>query len=65
MFELLEVVKLKKVILGLDVNLENTGTVVYVPAKGHYIVEFFDKNHDTIESSLDYDFTDKDLIKHN
>ena len=63
MFELLEVVKLKKVIRGLEVSLENTGTIVDVLKDGVYTVEFFDKEHETIEASLFHYFTDKDLIK--
>jgi DNA-directed RNA polymerase subunit RPC12/RpoP len=62
MFELLDIVRVKKEYPELSLTSNNIGTVVDIHNGGEaYTVEFIDENGDTIEQALYTDFTESEL----
>ena len=62
MFELLDIVRVKKEYPELSLTTNNIGTIVDVHNGGEaYTVEFIDKNGDTIEKALYTEFTESEL----
>ena len=61
MLKLLDVVKLND--SDADVPVGSVGTIVEVLSDNCFIVEFFDKDHETIDASLDKVYNASQLIK--
>lgn len=63
MFQMLDLVRLKKSNMELGVTTNMLGTVVDVSGHGKaYTVEFIDTDGNTVEEALDVLFTDDDLV---
>ncbi|MBR5496160.1 MAG: DUF4926 domain-containing protein [Oscillospiraceae bacterium] len=64
MFELLDIVRVKKEYPELSLTPKHIGTIVDVHNGGEaYTVEFIDENGDTIEKALYTEFTESELEK--